>query len=98
MELLKKKRKFKIFHVFVLGLVGYTAFTLINQQVQINKKRKELESLSEQIEIQKIKNNQISEIAKSDFEDQQDYVERTARSDLDLSKRGERVFVNISGN
>lgn len=98
MKLLKKKRKFKIFHVFVLGLVGYTTFTLINQQIQIDKKKKELENLSEQIEIQKIKNDQISEFANSDFEDQREYVERTARSDLDLSKKGEKVFVNISGN
>lgn len=94
----KKKKKFKIFHFLGLILIGYTTFTLVNQQIQITQKRKKLEELSEQVKIQQIKNNQLNEIANSDFEDQKEYIERIARSDLELAKKGERVFVNVPGN
>lgn len=94
----KKKKKFKFFNFLGLTLIGYTTFTLVNQQIQITQKRKKLEELSEQVKIQQIKNEKLNEIANSDFEDQKEYIERIARSDLELSKKGERVFVNVPGN
>ena len=94
----KKKKKLNFSRLAVLGVVGYVAVTLVNQQIQINQKKKKLDELTEQVAIQQMKNDQLRSIADSDSDEYNNYIERMARSSLDLTKKGERVFVNISGN
>lgn len=82
----------------MLGVTCYVTVALVNQQAQIDQKKKKLDELKEQVAIQQMKNDQLRSIADSDPDEHNDYIERMARSSLDLSKKGERVFVNISGN
>ena len=67
-------------------------------QVQINEKSQELADLQEQVETQKIKNEDMKHALNADEEETKEYIERVAREDLDYAKPGERVFVNIAGD
>ena len=71
---------------------------MVNPQVQINEKSQELADLQEQVETQKIKNEDMKHALNADEEETKAYIERVAREDLDYAKPGERVFVNIAGD
>lgn len=100
MKLIKKKtsKSLRFYRVAVLSFIGYVGFTLVNQQIQIDQKKKKIHELSEEIKIQQMKNDQLRSISNSDSEEQKKYIERVARSNLDFSKKGERIFVNVSGD
>ena len=83
----KKQRGSLLLKLAIFAFAAYIVFALVNQQVQINEKSQELADLQEQVETQKIKNEETKE-----------YIERVAREDLDYAKPGERVFVNIAGD
>lgn len=94
-----KSKKHIFFRLAVLAFVAYVVVVLINQQVQIRAKQRELEALNEQIVIQDIKNTDIKRVLNSDEEEVKDYIERAARDgNLNLTYPGERVFINIAGN
>ena len=82
----------------IFAFAAYIVFALVNQQVQINEKSQELADLQEQVETQKIKNEDMKHALNADEEETKEYIERVAREDLDYAKPGERVFVNIAGD
>ena len=43
-------------------------------------------------------NSKLRDFEGAAGETNKDYIERVARENLDLSKKGERVFINVSGN
>lgn len=100
MEVIKghRKKKHLLFKLFIIGLCAYVVFMLVNQQIQINQKKSELEDLNNELSIQNIKNEEMKSIIDSNDEDNLEYIERIAREDLDFVKEGERVFVNVAGN
>jgi cell division protein FtsB len=69
---------------------------LVNQQIKINEKRRQLSEIKQQIQVQEIKNGEIKSALTSDG-DNSEYIERKAREDLGYAKPGERVFINIAG-
>lgn len=71
---------------------------LFNQQLQINDKKRKLEQLTEKLQSQEMANSKLRDFEGADGETNKDYIERVARENLDLSKKGERVFINVSGN
>lgn len=75
----------------------YAVITLVNQFVDISDKKQQLEALREQIVVQEIKNDQISEVKNYSDNELAQYIEQIAREDLDYIREGERVFVNIAG-
>ncbi len=103
MKVIKGKKKisknlFRIsVRLMILAFIFYTSFILINQYVQINRKKEILENLNSQLEIQETKNNELKKIAQATDEENEEYFIRLAR-ELNLSKHDERIFVNISGN
>ncbi|MDQ5983585.1 MAG: hypothetical protein RUMPE_00609 [Eubacteriales bacterium SKADARSKE-1] len=96
----KKKIKFipLILKAAVVLFVFYIIFMLVNQQAQINSKKRDLEELTAKLQLQTMKNEELKEFSKSTEDKNEEYIERIARESLDLSKKGERVFINISGN
>ena len=97
-----KKKKIKlvplILKIIVVAFVFYIVFILFNQQSQINNRKRNLEELTTKLQLQTIKNEELKKFSESMEEKNEEYVERIARESLDLSKKGERVFINISGN
>lgn len=94
----KKKRNVSI--VLSLSLIMfafYAVFTLVNQQMEIAKKKEELEQLQNNIMIQEVKNDEIKQVYQLDDDENDAYIERVAREEFDYSKQGERVFINIAG-
>ena len=94
----KKQRGSLLLKLAIFAFAAYIVFALVNQQVQINEKSQELADLQEQVETQKIKNEDMKHALNADEEETQEYIERVAREDLDYAKPGERVFVNIAGD
>lgn len=100
MKLLKKKVKLLplVFKLSVVAIIFYFVFMLFNQQLQINDKKRKLEQLTEKLQSQEMANSKMRDFEGADGETNKDYIERVARENLDLSKKGERVFINVSGN
>lgn len=100
MKLLKKKVKLLplVFKLSVVAIIFYFVFMLFNQQLQINDKKRKLEQLTEKLQSQGMANSKLRDFEGAEGETNKDYIERVARENLDLSKKGERVFINVSGN
>lgn len=94
----KKQRGSLLLKLAIFAFAAYIVFALVNQQVQINEKSQELADLQEQVETQKIENEDMKHALNADEEETKEYIERVAREDLDYAKPGERVFVNIAGD
>ena len=96
-----KTSKFKksvLLRIAILAFIIYFIVVMINQQININKKRQELSSLNAQINAQQIANDELQHILDSSDEANQIYIEKKARENLGLVDPDERVFVNIAGN
>lgn len=84
--------------VLFVGVLIYSVITFATTQSQLSEKRKELESINKQIEIQEIKNEEMNKLYNYSGDQLSDYIEQIARDELDYVKQGERVFVNVSGD
>lgn len=93
----KLSRENLILIIILAVVVVYGLITLINLQVQINQKGKELDSLNDKIVIQEVKNKDLENVYNSDDEKNAEYIEDLARKDLDYAYKGERIFINIAG-
>ncbi len=95
-----KKKKVKgslLLRFAILCLAVYIMAALINQQMQINEKKSQLESLQDQIQVQEVENEDLRHTIDANEKDGSEYAERVAREELDYAKTGERVFIIISG-
>ncbi|MDD6488194.1 MAG: septum formation initiator family protein [Clostridia bacterium] len=97
----RKKRNW-ILYIAVVAFSLYIVVTIVNQQIQISNAKTELEELNNKISIQKIKNDELKQVADAvdsdDLDSFSDYIEKVAREDLDYVKNGEVVFINIAGD
>jgi cell division protein FtsB len=93
----KKQRGSFLLRIAIFAFAVYSVVALVNQQVQISEKRQQLASIKQQIQIQKVKNEDIKHALSTGENGNGDYIERVAREGLGLAKPGERVFVNIAG-
>ncbi len=91
------KRNDLIIYSVTVVLVGYAIFSLISQNISINKKTAELEEINNQIIIEEVKNEEINDILNSNKSENAAYIEKTARENLDYAYKDERIFINISG-
>ena len=100
MKVLKNQKPKKNFflRLAVLVFAAYMLVALVNQQIQIQQKRQELQTIQQQIQIQEIKNEDLKHAFSTEADQESDYIERKAREELDYAKPGERVFVNIGGH
>ena len=94
----KKEKKSFLLRFAILVFAVYAAVALVNQQMQISEKKRQLADLKQQIKIQEIKNEDLKHSLSSGSGVSDEYIERVVREGLDYAKPGERVFVNIAGN
>lgn len=93
----KQKGSFVLrFAIFIFAV--YITVALVNQQMQIGEKKRQLTELKQQIRVQEIKNDDLKHSLSSGSNVDDEYIERVVREGLDYAKPGERVFVNIAGN
>lgn len=95
----KKKRgkRFLLLYVAIGVFAAYAVFALVSQHSKIESREAELDALYEKISVQELKNEEINNIYSLSDEDNKNYIEEKAKEDGYLH-RGERVFVNISGD
>ncbi len=94
-----KKSKRGIFITIAVSVFAvYVVAVFISQQVQIGGKRDELTAITEELQVQNMRNNEIQKTLDANISENSDYIERLARTGLDFVKPGERVFVNVAGN
>lgn len=100
MEVIKKKKKLIpfILRIIPVLLIFYFIFMLFNQQVQINDKKQKLENLTKKLEMQENENAALRKNLEDNEEKQNERIEETARKNLGLSRKNEKVFVNAAGN
>lgn len=74
------------------AIVFYFAYTLVTQQISINKKNDEIKELESQVQAAEGESDKL----KSELENLQDpeYIEKIAREKLGLVRPNERVFVD----
>ncbi|WRS28234.1 septum formation initiator family protein [Oscillospiraceae bacterium MB08-C2-2] len=92
----KKQTKNLIVRLMLLAFVIYASVVLIDMQVSVGQRKKELAQLQVQYEQQRIANKELErQLA---IGDDKDYIERVARDKLDYVAPEERVFIDVSGN
>ncbi len=93
----RKPQKFSfILSIGLLLLAGYFVISLINVNIQINDRKKEVEELNMRYEEQVAQNESLRNVI--DGGDKDDYIERVAREKLGYVMPGERVYYNITPN
>ena len=97
----EKKKINKIGLTIKLALVVFAVYavvTLLNQHIEILEKHHNLSDLETDIMVQEIKIEEIQNVKNYSDEENAEYMEQIARSELDYVKNGERVFVNVTGS
>ena len=93
----KRGKRFILLYVAIGVFAAYAVFSLVSQHSKIESRQAELDALNEKISVQELKNDEINNIYNLSDEDNKNYIEEKAKEDGYLH-RGERVFVNISGD
>ena len=96
-RLIDKKFTRVCISVVLIVFAFYVVFTLVDQQVEISKKKAQLDQLNDEIMIQQVKNDEMKQVNEYDDSENDAYIERVAREEFDYSKQGERVFINVAG-
>ena len=97
----EKKKINKIGLTIKLALVVFAVYavvTLLNQHIETLEKQQTLSDLETDIMVQEIKIEEIQNVKNYSDEENAEYMEQIARSELDYVKNGERVFVNVTGS
>ena len=79
----KKKGRYILLYLAIIGFAFYAVITIINQNVQIAEKKAELQELQQQINVVEI---------------QTQYLEKIAKEEFGYISEGERIFINVAGD
>lgn len=93
-----KKRGKLIVKLILLGGLVYALSILVGQRMLISNKRKNINDMKQKLSSEKIKVEEIKAEINAIDSSNKEYLESIAHKDLNLSKQGERVFLNIKGN
>lgn len=74
----------------------YFAFVIVNLQIEIKRRRAELDDLQLKIESQYVQNTELKRVLEAG--DDNEYVERIARERLGFAYPDEKVLIDISGS
>ena len=99
-EVVRKKKCYKrsfLLRISVVCLGVYILAALIDQQMQISQKREQLAQLQQEIQIQEIRNDEISSTQSSSGGMSDEYAEKIARQELGMADENERVFIIVTG-
>lgn len=92
----RKRRKFKIRHIFFLTVLIYGLSIFINQEAMIrdlNQKKSQKNS-----EIKNLQNEVIQKDEKLKYVYSPEYIERLAREELGMVKPDEKIFIDKNKN
>ncbi len=91
----QKKSGFTLLKFALAAFAVYMCIVMVKQQIEINHKQLQLDSIQSQIKTQEHDNNELKGVISSDQKQTEKYIEKIARESLGLSKAGERIFVGI---
>ena len=89
-------RKSLMLRLCVFAFVVYAAILLIDMQIDIASRSRQLTELQQRVENQRISNKELERQLAMGMD--QEYVERIARERLGFISPDETVFVDISGS
>ena len=92
----RRKRHF-LLYIAIIGFVFYAVITIINQSVEISKKRIELQKLQQQINVVEIQTQYLEKVQHYNGEELEEYIEKIAKEDMGYIGEGERIFINVAG-
>lgn len=87
----QRRKRFSLFRLFCLLLVGYCLYLCVQQQLQLNAIRNEREAT--QAKLQQLQQSNADLKEEVDLLQQPKYVEKLAREQLGLTKPGEVLFM-----
>lgn len=93
-----RKKKHILLYIAIIGFVFYAVITIINQSVQISKKRIELQNLQQQINVVEIQTQYLEKVQNYSGEELEKYIEKIAKEDMGYIGEGERIFINVAGD
>ena len=90
------KTAFTLLKLSLLAFAIYMCILMAKQQIEINTKQIQLDSIKNQIQLQEHDNNELKGVIASSQKESEKYIEKIARESLGLSKPGERIFIGIA--
>ncbi len=94
----KRRKRSIILRIALLAFAVYIVASIVNQQIQIGQKKQELSMVSQQLNAQNLKNEELKTALETGTTNSDEFIERKAREELHYVKPNERVFVNIAGD
>lgn len=94
----KRKKRYILLYLAVLGFAFYAVITIINQNVRIAEKKAELSELQQQINVVEIQSEYIEKVRGYQGQQLSEYMEKRAKEDLGYVSDGERIFINVAGD
>lgn len=92
-----RKKRHILLYIAIIGFVFYAVITIINQSVEISKKRIELQKLQQQINVVEIQTQYLEKVQHYTGEELEEYIEKIAKEDMGYIGEGERIFINVAG-
>ena len=87
-----KKNKKILRNVFIVAIIIYIVFVIINQQKTLNEYSQDTEDLTQQIASEEEKNDDLNQ--QKDNVNSLEFIEEMAREKLDMYYPNERVYIN----
>ncbi len=93
----KRKRRYFLLVVALIGFAFYAVITIIDQNVKIAEKKAELNELNQQISVVEIQTQHLQKVQGYEGEELAQYMEKIAKEELGYISDGERIFINVAG-
>ena len=94
----KRKKRYLLLYLAIIGFAFYAVITIINQNVQIADKKAELKDLQQQINVIEIQMQYLQKVLGYKGGELTAYMEKIAKEDLGYISEGERIFINVAGD
>ena len=92
----KRKPRSLMFRICIFAFVIYASVLLIDMQINMVHRRRQLSELEQRVETQRIANKELERQLGQGMD--QEYIERIAREMLGFISPDETVYIDISGS
>ncbi len=93
----KKRGRYILLYLAIIGFVFYAVITIVNQNIQIADKKAELDEINKQINVVEIQTKYLEKVKGYTGDELKEYIEKIAKDEMGYVSKGERVFINVSG-
>ncbi len=94
----RRKKKYFLLYLAIIGFVFYAVITIINQNVQIADKKNKLKDLQQQVNVVEIQTSYLQKVQNYKGKELEQYIQKIAKDDLGYISDGERIFINVAGD